>query len=239
MPDSLTKIFLWQLVIAAVVGVFWFVLWELTSVSEEGFFFDFPWGLVQGFVGGIVVLLILGAITIAVAKDSLVRSPFIVSLNDTLDSWNTSGPVMGIEWALKVAIGWGLAGGIVWGLETDYVVSLAVVAVFGVLGALVLVWASGVTETLAGSIEQGYSWLEGLLSGLRGAFGFMGDAGFIGFLGAVAWGVGGLIAAGGLGSGSSEAIVLGVVALIAAVIGGIIGAQFKTSPAARLTEGAP
>lgn len=228
MPDSLTKIFLWQLVIAAVVGVVWLVLWEFTSVLEEGFFFDFPWGLAQGFIGGIIVLGILGAIVIAVAKGSLASSSFIVSLNNTLDSWNTSGPIMGIEWALKVAIGWGIAGGIVWGLETDYVVSLAVAAVFGVLGVLVLVWASGVTETLAGSIERGYGGLEGILSGVRGALGFMGDAGFIGFLGAVAWGVGGLLAAGGLGSGASEGIVLGVVALIAAVIGGIIGAQVKT-----------
>ena len=62
MADSFSKVFAWQLVIAAVVGFVWFVLWELASDVEEGFFFDLPWGLFQGFVGGAVVLVILSVI---------------------------------------------------------------------------------------------------------------------------------------------------------------------------------
>jgi hypothetical protein len=79
------------------------------------------------------------------------------------------------------------------------------------------------------SISQGYDWLERPLSTVEAALENAGLRHFPVFAVAFTWGVAGLFAGAGLGAGVLEDVVLGLVALIAAVGGGIIGAQMKAS----------
>ena len=128
MADSYSKIFLWQLVIAAAVGLIWFLLWEILSTEEVGFFFDLPWGLFVGFAYTAVVLAVLVGLVwtgVTMSRDSeggfggamsanmdrLAGWSPLVMVYETLESWNRSGPITAIEWAYKVAFVWGVAGG--------------------------------------------------------------------------------------------------------------------------------
>ena len=248
MADSYNKIFVWQVAIAAVVGIVWALLWELDN-DEAGFVFDLPWGMAAGFFGGLVGLVVIGILgglvwalismsqgaeggfggAMSSNMDKLAGSSLVESVNGTLDTWNRSGVVMGIEWAFKVAFIWGLAGGVIWGLGLDFPVSIVVVLVVAGGGALAIVGFSGVADALADSLGGGYGWMDGLTSGLRESWESAGLVAFWGFAGAVAWGVGGALASGGLGAGIVQAIVLALVALISAAVGGVAGSLLKRS----------
>jgi hypothetical protein len=102
-----------------------------------------------------------------------------------------------------------------------------VVLVFGLGGALLMTWAFEVTVRLVENVGQGFDWLERPLSAVENAMENAGMRQFPVFAVALAWGVAGLFAAGGLGAGVVQAIVLGLVALLAAAGGGILGAQMK------------
>ena len=244
MADSHNKIFIWQLGIAAVVGILWGLLWEIPS-SETGFFVDLPFGIFIGFVIGLAVVVgvavVGGGIWAVVTMtrgsgglgeamssnlDQLGASSLVESTGSTLDSWNGSGVVMGVKWAIEVALVWGLAGGLVWGLELGFAPTAVAVLVFGFGGALLISEVSGVSERLAESLSGGYGWLD-FLSSAQDKWESWGLSGFWAFAGAVALGIGGVFAAGGLGAGIVQAIVLGLVALIAALLGGVAGAYMK------------
>jgi len=248
MSDSHNKIFAWQLVIAAVVGIVWAVLWELDG-DEMGFFFDLPWGMVVGLFWGLVAVLIIGLLgggiwalismmqgaeggfagAMSANLDRLGGSSMVDSVNRALESLNASGIGMGIEWAFKVAFAWGIAGGLIWGFELNFAVSVIVVLLVSLVGALAIVGFSGIIDTLADSIGEGYGWLDGLTSSLGDRWESAGMVAFWGFAGAFAFGVGGALASGGLGTGIVQAVVLVVVALIAALAGGVVGSLLKRS----------
>ena len=239
MADGGSKIFIWQLVLAAVVGLVWFLLWEVPS-SETGFFVDLPWGLLIGFLVGLVVVLglavIVGLVWTLIRQvqssgagfsgamdanlDQMAGSSAMSGVNQTLTTWKSSGVVWGVGWVLGVAVLWGVAGGLVWGFELDFVVTIVIALVSGAVGGLVITGLVHATDELTVSIGQGYGWLDSPLSSLR-----IGP----GLGGAIAWGLAGLLAAGGLGAGIGEDIVLAAVAFIAAVAAGVIGAQLRAS----------
>jgi hypothetical protein len=252
MADSANKIFAWQLLLAAIVGVVWAVLWELPSI-ETGFFFDLSWGLVTGFFWSLLALvavgLVAGLIWALVRKmrssggafseamganmDDLSATSMVSGLNRRLEAWNRSGVAWGIAWGVGVAFVWGVAGGLVWGFELNFAVTLIVVLLFGVVGALVITGLSNATDDLAGALGEGYGWLDGLTSSLRSTWESSGLKVFWGFTGALAWAVAGGFAAGGLGAGLVQGIVLAVVVFVAAVVAGIVGTMLKASMDAR------
>ena len=253
MADSANKIFAWQLLLAVIVGVVWAVLWELPS-SETGFFYDLSWGLVIGFVPMVVALLVvavIGGLIWALVRQmrstggglsesmdanmaDLRATSMISGLNRRLEDWNTSGVAWGIGWGVGVAFLWGLAGGLVWGLKdpgegTSFAVTLIIVLLFAIVGALAITGLSHATDELAGALGDGYSWLDGVTSKLHGTWESSGLKGFWGFAGAFAWAVAGGLAAGGLGAGFGQTIVLAVVVFVAAVAAGIVGTLLRAS----------
>ena len=240
MTEGSSKILLWQVVLAAVAGLVWFLLWEVSTGTDTGFFFDLPWGLLIGFLLGLAVILgvaiIAGAIWALVSKlqssggsfgdamganlDQAGASSAVVGLNRTLGTWDTSAVAWGIGWVVGVALLWGLAGGIVWRFELGFAVTVVVALVLAAVGALVITGLVHVTDDLAVAIGEGYSWLERPLSSMRITPGLGG---------AIAWGVVGLLAAGGLGAGLTQDLVLAAVTFIAALVAGIIGVQLRAS----------
>ena len=244
MSESYSKIFFWQLVIAAVVGIMWAVFWEMTP-SETGFFYDLPVGLFQGFVVGLVVIVVIGLLVEVIwaligmgaaggfgaamtqNMDKMATASLVESTNSRLDSMNSSGIGMAIEWAVKVLVVFGIAGGIVWSLDPNLGIGLVVTLLVGLGGGFAIVWWLGVTDTLASNLSGGFDWLP--LSGLAEQWESWGLVRFWGFAGAAAFGIGWAFAAGGLGAGIVQAIVLALVALVASLAGGFIGVQMKKS----------
>ena len=277
MSDSLNKIFVWQLGIAALVGVIWALVWELPS-DEIGFFFDLPWGFVVGFFWGGVAIALLGiAATIiwgllrmlegidagfaewragledswndlgprfTTDLDRLSGSTAVRETNATLDTWNASPIAWGIAWGVGMLFLWGVIGGLAWGFELGFWVRFLAVLLLSMAGAMTIVGLFRVTETLAGTVGPGYDWAANALGtidrtwdswglperlGIARQWEAWGLTGFInwGFAGGFAWGVAGFLAAGGLGGGIAQAIVLALAALIGAVVGGIAKVQLK------------
>jgi hypothetical protein len=229
-----------------VVGIVWFLLWELDG-DELGFFFDLPWGLFVGLVYGLVVLVVLAGLAgliwtgvgmsqggeggfsgvMSSNMDRLALTSPVAWVNDNIDAWNRSGVVMGIGYAYKVAFTWGLAGGIVWGFGLNFAASLLIVILFGLGGALAVAHFHKVTDTLVDSLGDGYPWLDGVLSQSEERWASWGFGGFMAAGGAVSWAVVGLIASAGLGAGIVESIVLGLLAFIAAIGGAFLAARMK------------
>ncbi len=250
MADSFNKIFAWQLVVAALVGLIWGLLWELDA-NESGFFFDVPAGMVQGFFWAVVALVVFGLIAVAIwvivrliqgptdglgesmsaDLDHVSGSSSVEGANNILDLLNASGIAWGIGWGMCVAFALGLAGGVVWFFEVDsFALRLVVVLLFGIGGALKTAYLFNVTDELAGALGEGYGWLEGPMSTIRATWESWGLPGFWGFAGAVAWGIGCLFVGVGLGTGGiGAAIGIAVIGLLGALIGGIAGVQLKAT----------
>ncbi len=223
MADGYNKVLLWQVVIAAAVGFVWLLVWELLDI---GFFWDLSDGMYFGFVGAGIVLvaigLIAGAIWAAVGSgaaggfnqawsanlDKLGASGLVTSINNTMDSWKRSGPILGGEWALKVFFFWGVFGGIVWGFGPDsFGIAIVAALLGGLVGGLAVAGLYDVAKDIAEGGE-GFPFL-GFVDSLAERWASWGQSHFWGFAGALAWGVGGFFAAGGLGMGIAQGVPLG------------------------------
>ncbi|MDA1316257.1 MAG: hypothetical protein O2968_23315 [Acidobacteria bacterium] len=253
MASGYSKVFVWQVGLAAVVGLVLALIWELPA-GESGFFFDLPWGFVVGFAVGLLVIAaiaVLGGLIwagVGMARgatggmggamsgnmDKLAAASFTTGLADSSDSMKQSAPMMGATWAVVVLVGGLLAAGVIFGMGIDaFAVRLIVLIVLGLGGALLV---TGLYTPMANGIATasggGYSWIESPLNSLQAVWdgiGLKGNEVWV-FLGAVAWGVGALMIAGGLGTGGIVvAIVLAAATFVAALAGGYIGIQLRRS----------
>ena len=184
MTDSNNKIFAWQIMISVVVGIVWAVLWGLGD--EEGdFFFDFPLGVLEGFIGGLVVLVVLAIVVgliwalvrtltdkpeggfgsaMSSNLDGLSRSSAVDGYYSVVDGWTKSPIAWAVAWGAGVALSWALIAAIIWSLPGSGSLGIALALIIGIAVGVAINLGYAVAKDVPSIVGEGYSWMETILS---------------------------------------------------------------------------
>jgi hypothetical protein len=184
MADSQYKIVGWQIIISAVVGLFWGVLLSLGDI-EGDFFFDLPLGMLQGFVGGLVVLIVLAIVAgivwalvrtftdkpedgfggaMSTNMDTLAGMGPVQSYNSTIDSWTQSPIAWGIAWGVGSAFAWAMIAAVIWSTGVGSNVGVALLLLIGVIVPILINLGYGVTGGLSTLVGEGETSMVRVLS---------------------------------------------------------------------------
>lgn len=255
MGDVRSKIFQWQIGLAAAVGIILALIWELPD-REHGFQYDLFWGMFAGFFWVVVItliVLIVVAIVWTIMRvsqkaededildslssdiDKFAGNGLVSTISDWIDQVKDAAPIAFAEWTLKALFFWGITGGVIFGLGLDHggvrlVIVLAAGLVTGV--GIGVVYSERVSTYMASLGEGGISWVDRFVEMDKPLWEALdlSDSEIWTMMTIVAWGIGGGFAVGGLSSGGIlESIVLAAVAIIGSVLGGLAGIGLKRS----------
>ena len=183
MVDSNNKILAWQLLISAIVGIVWGVMFSLGD-AEGDFFFDLPIGFLQGFLIGLVVVIVLAIVAgivwalvrmfsdkpeggfggaMTANLDTLGASGPVQSYSLTIASWRQSPVAWGIAWGVGSAVVWLFIAALVWSSGVEANVGTALALIIGIVVGIVINLGYGVIGDLPSIVGEGYSWMESIL----------------------------------------------------------------------------
>ena len=233
MAENDSKILAWQILVSIVVGIMVGVLMGLGEAEKGFFFFDLPFGILWGLVGGLVVIFALAAVLWIVM--ALVGSGF----SGALASLGVFGPVRGynaaigrlkrsplawaLAWGAGCALGWAVIAALVWSTGVGSNVGVALLLLIGAVVPLVLNLAYGVTKPLSESVTGGYGWVAAIVKGFGKAWTAVKlPGGNIEFAAGATFGLTGLVAFITVGS-----ITLGVFGFLFMVFGAFLGMMVK------------
>jgi hypothetical protein len=180
MAENDSKILAWQIVISIVVGIILGYLMGFGEAEKGFFFFDLPFGILWGLVGGLVVIFALAAVLWIVM--ALVGSGF----SGALASLGAFGPVRGynaaigrlkrsslawaLAWGAGCGLGWAVIAALIWSTGVGSNVGVSLLLLIGVLIPVVLNLVYGVTKPLSESVTGGYGWVASIVKGFGKAW---------------------------------------------------------------------
>jgi hypothetical protein len=171
MAENDSKILAWQIVISIVVGIILGYLMGFGEAEKGFFFFDLPFGILWGLVGGLVVIFALAAVLWIVM--ALVGSGF----SGALASLGAFGPVRGynaaigrlkrsslawaLAWGAGCGLGWAVIAALIWSTGVGSNVGVSLLLLIGCALPIAFYLAYEVTAPLSEAVTGGYRWVAG------------------------------------------------------------------------------
>ena len=175
MAENDSKILAWQIVVSIVAGIILGYLMGFGEAEKGAFFFDLPWGVLLGFVGGIAVIFGLAFLAwVVLALTGRGASGALASLGGfgpirgfhaVVGKLGRSPQLWAVAWGVGCAIGWVLIAALVWSTGVGANVGVALLLIIGVIVPIGLNLGYGATRPLSEAVSGGYGWVAAIVRG--------------------------------------------------------------------------